>query len=248
MNNPATKTSEVIDLLKYYGITIKEDETAPIVNELIGLCEAYHADMVEEDHAWKRSAKEIISLIQLLRLCKFCDIDITGTITAPQKNYIKGTEHKITITDWEFLNGLERFAESWLQNKHGAKFKLFSSIEPKGTIEAPAIFNKAGLIGLFHNEELDKILQGLKPTNEVKGNAKKGMLASYIERALAEYGLSAGWYQVKRYSFVYDLMRRFEITHEKNTIYEESFSGDIGREKSKIINGWIKAYEKHRSK
>lgn len=198
------------------------------------------------------NCEELALLIQFLRTCKGSDIEFKGIITSPKGKQVKGTEMKTTISSQYFLTWLELFVNTWLERQQDGLYQY----EFNWNFKEP-LTSRKGLAPLYEeeqdpfftdpytDEEITTIIEyyskAKKAFPKFSKNGELGRMAWKIKSILEQHKLDIK--QVKLYSFIYDLMLLGEHTG-KESIIDEGFSGDIGKEKSQYIRNWLAAHER----
>ncbi len=197
--------------------------------------------------------EELALLIRFLRICKGSDIELKGIVQKTQGKRIKNTEMTARVSaSNQFITWLEMFVNTWLERQQDGLYQYefgWDFKEPLTICRGLApVFEKEQhpfFTGPYTDEELNNILEYENKAKKVfpkfKGYAKLGRMVWKIKTLLEPYKLSMT--QTKLYSFIYDVMLLGKCVDKNESITEEGFSSNIGREKYSKVRYWLSAYK-----
>ena len=242
--------SQVKGLLQEYGIdnllvpaTFKDIALKPASWEIWFAIDAFShiVERDEIDDLITDQTLELVKLIQFLRKCKNGCLELTGTITQPNKDEIKGTEVHMKLTGHS-IRVLELCVDTRLEVDQASLLHDGLDIEPKGLL----IGETLPITEPHTDEELERVEDILcavpKGKKRHTKNGKLGQLANDIDAVFKRHEGYKDMTSTKKYSFIYDLMLMAGFTGKAGHI-GKGFIGDIGREKAQYIRNWLKAFQ-----
>lgn len=242
--------SQVKGLLQEYGIdnllvpaTFKDIALKPASWEIWFAIDAFsfHEYINVTDGYINSQTLELVKLIQFLRKCKNGCLELTGKITQPNKDEVKGTEAHMKLTGHS-INLLESFADTWLEVDQASLLHDGLDIEPKELLYGETL----PFIEPHTDEELKRVEDILcvkpKGAKSHTKNGKLGQLANDIDAVFESHEGYKDMTNTKKYSFIYDLMLMAGFTGKAGHL-GKGFKGDIGREKAQYIRNWLKAFQ-----
>ncbi len=200
---------------------------------------------------------KIALFIKFLKSCAGNGIQLTSTVSNPEKGEVKGSAKKIIIDDELLLDNIYLLANTLLEaNSDGTyqyefdwefkdKIKYKRGLAPVYEIQESPFYTEP-----YTDEELNSIIayeSNREKRKNLTPNASIGKRLSFIYNALIKqkiFGNTARGEKTKEYSFLYDYLVLIGITNNIGTGY----SGYIGKEKYTHVKNWISAYQNHTEK
>lgn len=200
---------------------------------------------------------KIALFIKFLKSCAGSRIQLTSTISNPDKGEVKGSTKKIIIDDKLLLDNIYLLANTLLEaNSDGTyqyefdwefkdKVKYKRGLAPVYEIQESPFYTEP-----YTDEELNSIIayeSSREKRKELTPNALIGKRLDFIYNTLVKqkiFGNSARGEKTKEYSFLYDYQVLIGIANNIGI----GFSGCIGKEKYTNVKNWISAYKNHTEK
>lgn len=244
--------NDVISLLKKYDLPLQIEEKPIYFTLEDGSEEDWGAKTLSHFHIGLLCMKirieepdnttiQLAKLALLMKSCMGGKIEISCTISDPQKGEVKGTSKSIEIQSGFFNNHFSRFLHTLISqgNEH---FYTNHIVGVMGDYKEKYVYGDFGFMEDWTEEELKTIIAFEEGdiNRKLTYNARLGRRLNFVLDKLNEYNLFEGMSQRKVYSFLYDWCVLNGITNDIG----EGFSGTLGKEKSDWVKNRLNAFHK----